>query len=82
MINALQIIVYTVLFNLKTPVNALEIEIMILQMVKFDIFRTESFIQIIFNFDLERQPPLNSRFVKAKYESSNFILNMGNMFLF
>ena len=82
MINALQIIVYTVLFNLKTPVNALEIEIMILQMVKFDIFRTESFIQMIFNFDLERQPPLNSRFVKAKYESSNFILNMGNMFLF
>ena len=82
MINALQIIVYTVLFNLKTPVNALEIEIMILQMVKFDIFRTESFIQIIFNFDLERQPPLNSRFVKAKYESSNFILNMGSMFLF
>ena len=82
MINALQIIVYTVLFNLKTPVNALEIEIMILQMVKFDIFRTESLIQIIFNFDLERQPPLNSRFVKAKYESSNFILNMGSMFLF
>ena len=38
MINALQIIVYTVLFNLKTPVNALEIEILFLQMVKFDPF--------------------------------------------
>ena len=80
MINALQIIVYTVLFNLKTPVNALEIEIMILQMVKFDMLRTDSLLQKIFNFDLEKQPPLNSRFEKAKYESSNFFLNMGSMF--
>ncbi len=80
MINALQIIVYTVLFNLKTPVNALEIEIMILQMVKFDMLRTDSLLQKIFNFDLKKQPPLNSRFEKAKYESSNFFLNMGSMF--
>ena len=81
MINALQIIVYTVLYNLKTPVNALEIEIMILQMVKFDMLSTDSLLQKIFNFDLEKQPPLNSRFEKAKYESSNFVLNMGSMFL-
>jgi hypothetical protein len=69
-----------VLFNLKTPINALEIEIMILQMVKFDMLKTESLLQKIFKFDVERQPPLNSRFEKAKYESSNFVLNMGSMF--
>jgi hypothetical protein len=69
-----------VLFNLKTPINALEIEIMILQMVKFDMLKTESLLQKIFNFDLESQPSLNSRFEKAKYESSNFVLNMGSMF--
>ena len=54
---------------------------MILQMVSFDIIRTSSLLTKVFKFDNELTPPLNFIFEQAGYESSNFILGMGPLFI-
>jgi hypothetical protein len=81
MINSMQVIVLTVLFNLKTPVNAQNIEVMILQMVSFDVIRTSALLTKVFKFENEKTPPLNFIFEQAGYDTSNFILGMGPLFI-
>ena len=54
---------------------------MVLKMVSFDLFKTDSILQWVFNFDQEVTPPLNKKFEDANFETSNFLLNMGMMFL-
>jgi hypothetical protein len=50
-------------------------------MVSFDIIRTSSLLTKVFKFDNELTPPLNFIFEQAGYESSNFILGMGPLFI-
>ena len=80
-INALQIIVFTCLFNLKTPFNAETIEIAILKMVSFDVLDTESKLKKMFKFKDKETPALNYKFDNAGFGSSNFILLMGTNFI-
>lgn len=61
-INALQLIVFTCLFNLKTPLNAETVEIAILKMVSFDLLNTEETLKKIFKFNDTDTPPLNYKF--------------------
>ena len=80
-INALQIIVFTCLFNLKIPLNAETVEIAFLKMVSFDLLDTDSTLKKTFRFNDTETPPLNYKFANAGYESSNFILLMGTNFV-
>ena len=66
-INALQLIVFTCLFNLKTPLNAETIEIAILQMVSFDLLNTEKSLTKTFRFNATDTPSLNYKFENAGY---------------
>ena len=66
-INALQLIVFTCLFNLKTPLNAETIEIAILQMVSFDLLNTEKSLTKTFRFNATETPSLNYKFDNAGY---------------
>jgi hypothetical protein len=81
LINALQLIVFTCLFNLKTPFNAETIEIAILKMVSFDVLDTESKLKKMFKFKDKETPALNYKFDTAGFGSSNFILLMGTNFI-
>lgn len=82
MINSLQIIVFAALFFAKTPKNALIIQIEILALVSFDPFNVATYMNKILKFDLEKTPPLNSQFEEAGFDTSNFVLGIGTMFLF
>ena len=67
LINALQLIVFTCLFNLKTPLNAETIEIAILQMVSFELLNTEKSLTKTFRFNATETPYLNYKFDNAGY---------------
>ena len=66
-VNALQLIVFTCLFNLKTPLNVESIEIAILQMVSFDLLNTEKTLTKTFRFNVTETPSLNYKFDNAGY---------------
>ena len=50
LINGLQLIVLTVLFNTKIPVNAKEILVVVLALVNFELVNTEEIYPVIFDF--------------------------------
>ena len=90
LINALQVIVLTDLFNIDVAPNAHIIMALILEMVSLDFIDTEDFVTEIFNFQ-ETNPfashydpatgDNHSKFLAAGYDSSNFILLLGSMFI-
>ena len=80
LVNTLQIIVLTVLFNLKTPLNVQIVLITILKISNFDILPTDDFFSYILSFTDTQ--PLNQIFEDAGFESSNFILLTGTLLIF
>ena len=81
MINSLQLIMLTVCFNLRTPVNVQKTEIQILGLVSFDVFDTGKLYKKIFQFNETMTPPYTDKFAEASMESSNFILELGPVFI-
>ena len=79
LVNTLQIIVLTVLFDLKTPLNVRSVLIKILKLCNFDLFQTEKLYELIFDFT-ETQP-FNDIFEEAEYDSSNYIQLIGTLFI-
>ena len=79
LINTLQIIVLTVLFDLKTPINVLVVLIQMLQLSNFNLFPTDLMYNTIFDFT--ETEPFNQVFEEAGFENSNFILLAGPFLL-
>ena len=71
-----QIIVLTVLFNLKTPANSKHVFIKVLRVVNFDLFQTENLYVDVF----EETEPLNQIFDDCGFDTSNYIIAIGPLF--
>ena len=89
LINALQVVVLTALFNLEIPENASIIMEAILALMSFEIVDTDSFFASIFGFretkvfaskTFENGDEI-SKFEAAGYDSSNFIQLLGPIFI-
>ena len=89
MVNALQIAMLTTLFVIHLPKNADMIMVMILRLVSFDFFKTETIMNSIFYFRETNQfmtvvfenGEEFSVFAEAGYDSSNFWLMLGPLFM-
>ena len=75
MINALQLIVLTVLFDMKLPVNTKEISVVILALANFELINTEEIYPKIFHFT--DTGSFNQIYAACGIESSNFIMLIG-----
>ena len=75
LINGLQLIVLTVLFNTKIPVNAKEILVVILALVNFELVATEEFYPMIFQFT--ETESFNQIYDACDIQTSNFIMLIG-----
>ena len=73
-------IVFTVLFSVDFPLNAYKIMIAIMKLTNLDIIDTENFLNSVFTFKVEA-PSINAIFSEAGYESSNFIIELGPIFI-
>ena len=80
LINTLQMIVLTVLLNVIMPQNSSRIMIAIMKLTNLDVIETESFLNGIFTFKSEFEPR-NENFEDSGYESSNFIIELGPIFI-
>ena len=81
MINSLQIIVMSVLFNnLLMPENDYAIKVIIMKLTAFDFFNSEELYNRWFEFG--PTPSFSDQFDEAGYGGSNFILGIGPIFLF
>ena len=75
MVNALQIIVLTVLFSVMRPMNAEVVLTTIMGYVNLDIFDTETYINFVFDFP--ESAPFSIIFEKAGYQSTTYIIELG-----
>ena len=75
LINALQLIVLTVLFNTKVPVNAKEVLVVILTIANFELVDTEEIYPTIFKFT--ETESFNQIYDACEMETSNFIMLIG-----
>jgi len=73
-------IVLTVLFSVHMPSNCYRAMIAIMKLTNLDIIDIEAFLNSIFTFSAE-SGPLNPVFEEAGYDSSNFIIELGPLFL-
>ena len=73
-------IVLTVLFAINMPSNCYRIMIAIMKLTNLDIVETEDILNQIFTFHVETKP-ISAVFKEAGYESSNFIIELGPLFL-
>ena len=80
LINTLQMIMFTVLFSCNFPLNASKIMIAIMKLTNLDIIDTESILTAMWNFKVETDS-ISPIFEEAGYESSNFIIELGPLFL-
>ena len=80
MINALQIMVLAVLFNILFPVNAKVISFEILKACSFDFYQTDTIFAELFGFT--ETESFSDAFEEAGYEGSNFVMGMGISLLF
>ena len=89
LINTLQIIMLTTLFDLQIPINAKMVMTMLMQLCAMDFLHTETIFNTLFKF---RETPAfrtieyangeeKSSFADAGYESANFVLLTGPMIL-
>lgn len=90
LINSLQIIVLSVLFNIDIAPNADMIMVAILQTVSLEFISTEDFIDEMFGGFRETKPFMirvdengyeHSKFVDAGYDTSNFVMLLGPIFI-
>ena len=88
MINALQILVLSALFDLNIPDSAFMVMELILKMCSMDFFQTDSIFEELFNFreteEFGKRENLDgeeySKYPQAGYDSSNFFLLLGPLF--
>lgn len=80
MVNALQMIVFAVFFNLLMPSNVQTVEIQILKACSFDLFQTELIYTEIFGF--MESDDFSEKFNLAGLAGSNFIVGIGPVFIF
>lgn len=78
LVNTVQIIVITYMFSILMPVNAELLLLSLMKLTNLDIISTEVAINWIFDFP--HTDPLNERFNRAGYESSNFFIELGPFF--
>ena len=88
MINALQIIVYTVLFNINVPENANTLMMAILQLAALDFIEIDQVLTFLkfretdpFFLQTYENGEQYSKFADAGYETSVFFLNLGAIIL-
>ena len=80
LINSLQIIVLTNLFDIpQIPYNIKKILVKISELVAFDFIETEEIYSQLFGFG--EQSDLNLTFKQAKFDGSNFIQLLGPILL-
>ena len=80
LINCLQVIVLTSLFNMnEMPINVKTYMVDLLKMMAFDAFRTEEIILYVFN--IPETKSYNQIFDDAGMEGSNFFALIGPLFL-
>ena len=70
----------TVLLSVTMPVNCYRIMIAIMKLTNLDVLDSGPLLESIFTFKSET-PPLNAIFEEAGYETSNFILELGPLFV-
>ena len=80
LVNTLQIVVLTVLFDIKTPLNVQETFLNILKLANFDLIQLDSFYDSVFTFTPSE--PFNELFLEAEYDTSNYIKLIGPIFIF
>ena len=73
-------IMFTVLFSVNFPLNASKIMIAIMKLTNLDIIDTEAILTTMWGFKIETDP-ISPIFEEAGYESSNFIIELGPIFL-
>lgn len=77
--NALQIMVHLPLINLALPVNAYKVSKFLANVASFDIIPTQWFYYSFLEFKNRNEMP--SRYDLLGFDSFNFLLNSGTMFL-
>lgn len=85
LINTLQLVVLTVLFNIQIPINALEFMVMILKMLSLEFISTDDFLQGL--FQLRKADPFYtivsedgikySKWEQSGYDSIFFVVLIG-----
>lgn len=86
LINTLQMIVVTAIFNLDWTPNVNDVMLTIFKLVAFELVDTESILDLMFDVRstrpfLTKEDDSNTRFADAGYESSNFIYLIGPLFI-
>ena len=80
LVNTLQIIMLSVLLTVDMPLNCYQIMIAIMRLTNLDVVDTEDFLTKFFTFKSEALPR-NMIFKEAGYETSNFIIELGLIFI-
>lgn len=80
MVNALQIMVLAVLFDILLPSNVMVILREITKACNFDFFYTADFYTVWFGF--KETASYSEHFELAGFGGSNFIIGLGTMFIF
>jgi len=80
LVNALQIIVIAIFFDLLLPPNLQVIIDELKKACNFEFFETDDFYNEIFDF--KETPNFSEKFEAVGIEGSNFIISMGTSFIF
>ena len=80
MVNALQMIVLAVYFDLLIPANIKAILVAINKTCNFDLFKTDDIFAEFFGF--EDTESFSEKFEETGLDGSNFIIGIGPIFLF
>ena len=78
-LNAIQILVLTILFRLDIPVNLHDILGPILKLSNFDVFQTDLMFAFLFGF--QDSESFDGVFDDSGFEGSNFIVGIGPLFV-
>jgi len=69
------------LIDVKLPATATLLNGPLMEIATFDLLPTDEIYPIIFNLDLEQEEPLNDQWASVGFDTGNFIMNMGSIFL-
>ena len=78
-LNAIQILVLSILFRLEIPQNMHDIMGPILKLSNFDVFQTDYLYLVIFGFG--ETPYFDQVFSDSGFEGSNFVVGIGPIFI-
>jgi hypothetical protein len=69
------------LLALDFPGNMLLVNKELIEMATFDVWPTDDWFPLIFQFNKEEFAPLNEKYNDFKFETQNFIMIMGSLYL-